>query len=61
MPNQKDNSVSRIQWLFRAFEDGGRNKSYKRYLQYRNKLQNVKYTRMSDSTFFLLEHFDIKK
>ena len=61
MPNQKDNSVSRVQWIFRAFEDGGRNKSYNRYLQYRNKLQNIKYKRMSDSTFFLLEHFDIKK
>lgn len=59
LPDGMDVSWGRIGWLFRAIDDGGRNQSYSEYLQYRETVQHIEYSRMSAVTRYLLSIFDV--
>ena len=55
-----DVSWDRIQWLFRAIDEGGKMGSYSLYSKYRSSaIQNIAYSRMSKVTQYLLQRFDV--
>ena len=61
LPTKDDKSWQRVQWLFRAVDEQGRQQSYVEYLQYRKQeIQNIPYSKMSEVTKFLLQTYDVK-
>ena len=60
MPQKQDVSWHRVEWLFRAIDEHGRNQSYVDYIEFRKGLQNLEYMRLSEMTRYLLSVFDIK-
>ncbi|MDC3044655.1 hypothetical protein OA098_01055 [Prochlorococcus sp. AH-736-B04] len=60
-PHEVDISWNRSNWLFRAFDEGGRNESYEEYLKFRESIQRITYKRMSKMTYSLISHFNLKK
>ena len=62
LPEIKDESWARIQWLFRAIDDCTRSASYEAYLSYRHEhVQSIPYARMSEVTSYLLRILDVKQ
>lgn len=60
MPLLQDKSYDRVSWLFRALDDLDKNTSYPEYVEYRNSIQNIKYSKISNTTKFLISKFNIK-
>jgi hypothetical protein len=60
MPNLQDKSYERISWLFRCLDDLDKNSSYPEYLEFRNSIQNVEYSKMSNLSQFILCKLNIK-
>lgn len=59
LPHEKDVSWDRLKWIFRAIDEQGRNQSYKEYVEYRKKIQNNTYSRLSTVTRMLLCTYEI--
>jgi hypothetical protein len=60
LPDTHDQSWARMQWLFRAIDEGGRAASYADYLQFRqHEVQAIPYAHMSAVTRHLLTHYDV--
>ena len=62
LPDLVDQSWSRMQWVFRAIDEGGRQASYAEYLEFRqNEVQSIPYARMSAVTHHLLQCYDVAR
>lgn len=60
-PQERDNSSGRVQWLFKALEDGDLSSSYDEFRTFRdNNLQKIPYAQMSQTTRFLMDVIDIE-
>ena len=60
LPKNIDYSWERSMWLFKGFDEGSRNISYKEYKSYRKKLQTIPYTRMSRMTYQIIKQINIR-
>lgn len=60
LPKIQDQSWARMQWLFRAIDEGGRGSSYAEYRVFRQQeVQAIPYAHMSAVTRHLLAHYDV--
>jgi len=59
MPQRRDMSWNRVEWLVRAIDERGRDPSYAAYADFRKGLQDLEYMRMSAVTQSLLAVIDI--
>lgn len=60
MPLLQDKSCERVSWLFRNLDDLDKNTSYPEYIEFRNSIQNIEYSKISNTTKFLISKFNIK-
>lgn len=60
MPFLRDKSYDRVSWLFRVLDDLDKNSSYNEYIDFRNSIQNIEYSKISNTTKFLISKYDIK-
>ena len=60
MPSLQDKSYKRVSWLFRDIDDLDKNTSYSEYLEFRNSVQNIEYSKISNTTKFLINKYNIK-